>query len=357
MKTIARMELKPGMELAEDIVNSNGELIAAARSKVDDSIIMRLARHDIMVVNIMEEIDYAKTHFERVRLSDGFKQFVASYQNLFPYYKNMMNALVENGTPVDTKALLEIYHALTDNITFNRTLLDYLYNMVSSEDELTHAHCLNSALIAGAFANWLGMKEEDKNTLILCGYFYDIGKLKLPNELLWKPGKLTDLEFARIKTHPMLGYNIVKDHTNLNPSIFKSILMHHERCDGQGYPSRLKMEQIDPFARHISIVDAYEAMTSPRSYRPTLMPLQVIERFEASGMMQYDHSILHPIMTRIADSQIGMTVKLSDNSMWEIFLINQLHMSRPILRQDLATDKIELLDLMERTDLQIVAIY
>ncbi|MCH5274277.1 MAG: HD domain-containing protein [Lachnospiraceae bacterium] len=357
MKTIARIELQPGMELAEDIVNSNGDLIAAARTKVDSSIISRLARLDIMVVSIMEEIDYATTHFERVRLSNGFKKFVDSYQNLYPYFKSMMNALVENGTPIDTKALLEMYHVLTDDITFNRTLLDYLYNMVVDEDELTYTHCLNSALIAGAFANWLGMKEEEKNTLILCGYLYDIGKLKLPNDLLWKPGKLTDVEFARIKTHPILGYNIVKDHTNLNPAIFKSILMHHERCDGQGYPSRLKMEQIDQYARHISVIDAYEAMTSPRSYRPTLMPLQVIERFEASGMMQYDYTILHPIMTRIADSQIGMTVKLSDNSMWEIFLINQLHMSRPILRKDVAEDKIELLDLMERTDLQIVAIY
>lgn len=357
MKNIARMELQPGMELAEDIVNSNGELIVAARTKVDASIIARLARLDIMVVSIMEEIDYATTHFERVRLSDGFKKFVESYQNLYPYFKNMMDALVENGTPIDTKALLEIYHVLTDDITFNRTLLDYLYNMVVDEDELTYTHCLNSALIAGAFANWLGMKEEEKNILILCGYLYDIGKLKLPNDLLWKPGKLTDVEFARIKTHPFLGYNIVKDHTNLNPAIFKSILMHHERCDGQGYPSRLKMEQIDKYARHISVIDAYEAMTSPRSYRPTLMPLQVIERFEASGMMQYDYSILHPIMTRIADSQIGMTVKLSDNSMWEIFLINQLHMSRPILRKDVAEDQIELLDLMDRTDLEIVAIY
>lgn len=357
MKTITRMELQPGMELAEEVVTSNGELVVAARTKVDDSVISRLARHDIMVVNIMEEVDYAKTHFERVRLSDGFKHFVNSYQNLFPYYKNMMNALVENGTPVDTKALLEIYHTLTDNIPFNRTLLDYLYNMVSSEDELTHAHCLNSALIAGAFANWMGLKEDEKNTLILCGYFYDIGKLKLPNDLLWKPGKLTDVEFARIKTHPILGYNIVKDQNNLNSAIFRSILMHHERCDGQGYPSKLKMEQIDYYARYISIVDAYEAMTSPRSYRSTLMPLQVIERFEASGMMQYDHSILHPIMTRIADSQIGMTVKLNDGSMWEIFLINQLHMSRPILRKDVAEDKIELLDLMEHKNLQIVAIY
>ena len=357
MKTIARAALQPGMELAEDILTGSGELIAAAHTKVDDSVISRLVRHDIMAVNIMEEIDYATTHFERVRLSDGYKHFVESYQNLFPYYKSMMNALVENGTPVDTKALLEIYHALTDNITFNRTLLDYLYLMLASEDEMTYAHCLNSALIAGAFANWLGMKEEEKNTLILCGYFYDIGKLKLPDDLLWKPGKLTDVEFARIKTHPILGYNIVKDQTNLSPAIFKSILMHHERCDGQGYPSHLKMEQIDFYARHISIIDAYEAMTSPRTYRPTMMPLQVLERFEASGMMQYDYSILHPIMTRIADSQIGMTVKLSDDSMWEIFLINQLHMSRPILRKNVTEDQIELLDLAERRDLQITAIY
>lgn len=361
MKTIARMALSPGMEIAEDVVNGQNEVIVPAHTVVDAAVLSKLARYRVVVVSVMENVDYATTHFEKIRYSEGFLNFEKTYQELFPKYKDMMNRLVQNGTPVDTDELMNIYHALADPVPSRKTLLDYLYNMIPSEDELTHSHCLNSALIAGVFADWLAMRPEQKDMLILCAYFYDIGKLKLPDTLLWKPEKLTDVEFARIKTHPLLGFDIVKEQSNLDPHIIKSILMHHERCDGSGYPSKLKILQIDFYARHIAIIDAYEAMTSPRAYRQSLTPLQVVERFEKASIMHYDYEILRPIMKRIADSQIGLTVKLSDDSVWEIFLINQLRFSRPVLKREIVSDGIdpqyEFLDLMKRTDLEITAIY
>lgn len=107
--------------------------------------------------------------------------------------------------------LLTIYNELYYYITSGPVLLDYLYNLMPSEDELTYTQGLNAALLAGTFADWLGMNEEEKNTLILCGFYYDIGKLQLPYELLWKPGKLTDEEFKVIKTHPVVGYTTVRN--------------------------------------------------------------------------------------------------------------------------------------------------
>ena len=357
MKTVARMALEPGMEIGEDVINSRGDVIFPAHTIIDTTVLAKLERHSIMAISILDEIDFATTHFEKIRLSREFKNFEKLYLHLLPQYKEMMNRLVGFGYPVDTAILLQIYHILTEKVSSGRQLLDFLYNMVPSEDELTHTNSLNSALIAGVFADWLGMKPDEKNTLILCAYFYDIGKLKIPNSILWKPGKLTESEFAQIKTHPILGYEIVKNQTNLNVHIINSILMHHERCDGQGYPSRLHMPQIDFYARHIAIIDAYEAMTSPRSYRQSLTPLEVVERFEASGMMQYDYEILRPIMIRIADTQLGMTVKLNDDSVWEIFLPNSIHFSKPTLKREGDKGQLELLDLSQRPDLKIVSIY
>lgn len=358
MKAIARMALVPGMELAEDVLNSHNEVIFPAHTCVDQSVISRLERYQIMVVSIMEEIDYATTHFEKIRLSEGFSLFEKTYQQIFPEYKQGMNALVEQGTPIDTERLIGYYHQLADPIPSGKLLLDYLYNMVPGEDELTYAHCFNSALIAGVFADWLAMKEPQKNQLILCAFFYDIGKLKLSDELLWKAEKLTDVEFEEIKTHTLLGYDIVKSQNNLADCVIKSILMHHERCDGRGYPSKLKMQQIDFYARHISIIDAYEAMTSSRSYRQPMLPLQIVEHFEKEGMLRYDYNILRPIMKRIADTQIGLSVKLSDDSVWEIFLINERYFSRPVLKRNREEDgQIDFLDLAKHKELTISAIY
>lgn len=358
MKTIAKIALQPGMELGEDIRNNQGDVVIPAHTIVDDTVLARLARLNVMAVQIMEDLDYATTHFEKIRFSESFRAFEKKYLEMFAKYKEMMNALVNYGTPADTTVLLSIYDTLTKQVGSHIRMLEYLNNMVLSEDELTHTHCLNSALIAGIFADWLSMEPNEKEIAILCAYFYDIGKLKLPAGLLWKPGKLTDVEFAQIKTHPLIGFKLVQNQTNLNPHVIKAILMHHERCDGSGYPSKLKMHQIDPYARLIAIIDAYEAMTSARAYRQSLMPLQVVERFEESGLIKYDYEILRPIISRIAESQLGLKVKLSDDSVWEIFMLNQNKLSRPVLkRNNPESNTLEFLDLQKRQDLEMQSIY
>jgi len=352
MKDIARIALQPGMVIGKDVFNYREELLFPSGTKIDEAVIAKLARHSIMAVSIMEDIDFATTHFEKIRLSEGFRNFELQYNHCLISYRNAMNNFVLNGTPIDTQFLLSIYHTLASLAPSGNLLLDYLYNMIPNEDELTHTHCLNSALIAGVFANWLSMSSADREILILSGFFYDIGKLKLPYELLWKPGKLSNIEYATIKTHPVLGYEMARTQS-LNPHILNAIFMHHERCDGTGYPSGLKKEQIDIFARYIAIIDAYEAMTSARTYRHSLTPLEVIARFEQEGLQRYDEVLLRPILKRIADSQIGLTVVLSDDSKWEIFVINPAKLSKPILKRN----ETEFLNLAERPDLEIVSIH
>lgn len=352
MKDIARIALQPGMIIGQDIFNYRNELVFSSGTKIDETVIAKLARHSIMVVPIMEDIDFATTHFEKIRLSEPYRNFELQYNHCLIAYRNAMNNFVSNSVPVNTEFLLDIYRKLTALAPSNHLLLDYLYNMVPNEDELTHTHCLNSALIAGVFADWLSMSPADKEILVLSGFFYDIGKLKLPYEILWKPGDLNNVEYATIKTHPVLGYEMARTQS-LDPHILNAIFMHHERCDGTGYPSGLKKEQIDLFARYIAIVDAYEAMTSARTYRQSLTPLEVIARFEKEGFQRYDEVLLRPILKRIADSQIGLDVKLSDGSTWEIFVINPAKLSKPILKRN----DTEFLNLAEREDLEIVSIH
>ena len=128
--------------------------------------------------------------------------------------------------------------------------------------------------------------------------------------------------------------------------------MHHERCDGSGYPSRLKTDKIDVFAKYIAIIDAYEAMTSARTYRQSLNPFQVIANFEKDGYIKYDEAILRPILEHIATAQLGFKVRLTNDVEAEINMINQQHLSRPLLKSGE-----QFIDLSKETDLDIVAIY
>ena len=351
MKTIARMALKNGMVIGEDVYSYQNDLIYPKDTVVDETVIAKLARHSIMCVSIKEEIDYATTHFEKVRLSTEFKYFEFTYNDCMPIYRKLMTDFVEQGIPVRMNRLMELYVKISSCARNGEQLLDFLYNMLPSEDDMTHAHCLNSALIAGVFGTWLSLSKEDIFLLIQCGFFYDIGKLKLPQELLWKPGKLTELEFTKLKTHTMLGFDLLKEQ-NLNEHVIKATLMHHERCDGSGYPSRLKTDKIDIFAKYIAIIDAYEAMTSARTYRQSLNPFQVIANFEKDGYIKYDEAILRPILEHIATTQLGFKVRLTNDVEAEINMINQQHLSRPLLKSGE-----QLIDLSKETDLDIVAIY
>ena len=349
MKMIACMALKPGMVLADDVLNFKNELLLPKNTTLDDMAIAKLTRHSVMCVEIKEPEDFATTHFEKVRVSEGFKHFEEVYRKNMPKYKNIIDKLVHDEAPVSMEALFGIYAEVTGCAKTGEMLLDYLYNMLPSEDDMTYAHCLNSALIAGVFGTWLGVSKQDMFTLIQCGFFYDVGKLMLPQEIIWKPGKLTDIEYELMKTHTLLGYNLLKNQ-NMGDNILNVTLMHHERCDGTGYPSKLKENQINEFAKYISIIDAYEAMTSARTYRNSLIPFQVIENFEKSSSY-YSSILLRQILLHIANSQMGMTVRLSDERIAEVILINQRYLSRPLIK---CGD--EVIDLTKFPDLKIDAV-
>lgn len=352
MKDVARMALENGMVIGEDIYNYQNELILAKDTAVDEKVIKKLALHSIICVPVKEEIDFATTHFEKVRLSKAFQTFQLTYNNCMPIYAKLMNSFVETGVWKSTSQLSDIYTKLTACAGTGESLLDFLYNMLPREDAMTHAHCLNSALIAGVFGTWWELSEKDLRLLIQCAFFYDIGKLKLPQELLWKSDKLTDLEFTTLKTHTMLGFDLLKDQS-LDEHVIKATLMHHERCDGSGYPSKLKGDKIDIFAKYIAIIDAYEAMTSARTYRQPLNPFQVIENFERDGYEKFERAILTPILYHIAATQLGFTVRLSDDTEAKIMNLNKDALARPLLQQEEGT----LIDLSSKPELTITAIF
>lgn len=331
MKLVTRMALTPGMELAEDIFTSKNELILSADTVLNEGSIALLRRYAIMCVSIKDKADYATTHFEKLHVSKRFCHFEEEYRRNMATYKMIMNELLETGTLPPLNSFLEIHNNLRGCVQTGEELLDYLYNMLPSEDDITYAHCLNSALICSVFATWLSLSKEDTLVLILCGFFYDIGKFRFPEKVIWKPGKLNDFEYKWMQTHTTIGYNLLKD-KSLNKHIINATLMHHERCDGTGYPSGLSSDEIDKFARYISIVDSYEAMTSARTYRPSLIPFQVIENFENTGVQKYDALVLKTILEHIASAQLGRTVRLSDDRIATVILINKQQLSRPLIK-------------------------
>jgi len=141
--------------------------------------------------------------------------------------------------------------------------------IVEMRDPYTAGHQARVADLAAALAKQMGLPEEQVHAIHLAGTVHDLGKIKIPAEILSKPGRITDIEFSLIKVHPQAGYDILKG-INFPWPIALMVLQHHERFDGSGYPQGLKGEAILLEARILGVADMVEAMSSHRPYRPGL---------------------------------------------------------------------------------------
>ena len=110
---------------------------------------------------------------------------------------------------------------------------------------------------------------------------HDIGKIGIDEKILNKPGKLTDEEFEVMKTHPVLGYNMIKDKPELSTATKLGVLQHHEKMNGNGYPLKLQGDQITPFARILSVADIYDALVTERPYKDAFSPRDAVEMIMA----------------------------------------------------------------------------
>ena len=148
-------------------------------------------------------------------------------------------------------------------------LTQALATTIDAKDKYTSGHSRRVAEYSKMLASALGKDEKTQQEIYLFALLHDIGKIGIPDGIINKRDKLTEEEYAEIKRHPEIGYEILKSITTL-PNLKIGVRWHHERIDGSGYPDGLKGNDIPEFARIISVADAYDAMTSNRSYRSSL---------------------------------------------------------------------------------------
>lgn len=335
MRKLDISELIPGMVVAENIMNFHNDLIYPAGYRLTDKAITKLAFYSIPFICVEDETDRfsleeMKTYSERVRSTPEFQHFAEEFEKDVYKFKNTLNDVVEKNAPLDINDLLQDTLALLHTSSQNVHIFEMINNMRQYDDS-TYAHSINVALIANVLATWLGMNEKDVLLVTQCGLLHDIGKLRIPDKIIKKPGKLTEAEFNIVKTHPFAGYEILSKH-KLHPHIINSAMMHHERCDGTGYPFSLTSERIDKFAKIISIADVYDAMTSARVYRGALCPFKVIEIFEHEGLQKYDTKYILTFIENVLNTYIQSRVRLSDGRTGEVIMINKQMLSRPLIR-------------------------
>lgn len=339
MKRLSTLQLVPGMIVAENVLSFNRQLVIAKGTVLTDKLITKLDLYGILTIYVEDTIPDAAvvpvapkdpSYSERIKSSPEFNQFKEDYTLNVDSFRDVINNVVEKNIQLDVDVLLKSSLDMIASGKGQLGILDMLHNMRDFDDS-TYAHGMNVALICNLLATWLKFSPEEVELATACGMLHDIGKLLIPHDIITKPGKLSDEEYAQIQKHPVAGYQLLLNQ-NVDDHVRYAALMHHERYDGTGYPMHLSGNQIDKFARIVAIADVYDAMTAARVYRGPLCPFRVIEIFESEGYQKYDTEYLLTFLDNVVNTYIQNRCRLSDGREGDIIFINKDKLSRPIVQ-------------------------
>ena len=287
---------------------------APARETVKDDIQAEMSKLDAQAqpsgggVPLAQEIDTAKI------LLDESKQQTQA----------LMDA-VRMGMKLDLPQVEIVVERMTESVLRNKDALASLAR-IKSKDEYTYLHSLAVAALCISFGHRLKLPPREVKALGVGGLLHDFGKVKIPTEVLNKPGTLTEEEFAIMQTHVEHGYRILQETPGIEESSIAVIYHHHERLDGTGYPNGLKGREISYFGQIATIVDIYDALSSERCYGEALPATDALKKlFEWSGpyldrklVEQFVlHMGIYPIGTlvRLRSGLIGVVVEQGERSL------------------------------------------
>jgi putative nucleotidyltransferase with HDIG domain len=199
--------------------------------------------------------------------------------------------------------------ALYENIHQNLFATLYAFvEAIEARDVYTKQHSARVTGYSVIMARAIGCSEEQMQVLNVAGYLHDIGKIGIPDQILLKPGKLTDEEYQVIKRHPIIGSSII-GHFSMWLEEQKIIRCHHERWDGKGYPDGLTQQEIPFLSRIVALSDVFDALTSDRSYRRKLSEAAAIEIIDQNSGSQFDPDVVTIFMDLIRQGEISSDEK------------------------------------------------
>jgi HD-GYP domain-containing protein (c-di-GMP phosphodiesterase class II) len=335
---IKLFKAKHGMKLADTVKNENGEIIIYENTILTASIIDFLRMLDINKISI---------YLDGKILLNPEELFDDAYNNSIKFLKNVFT-LVNDEKILDEKLIDEITNILYDCLDYKKMIIDKISKEITI-NEYIYNHTINVALMAMLIAKWLNNDETFIKNILKSSVLHDIGMIKVPKFIQDKENRLSDNEFKEIMKHPVYGFRLIKENTKYSNDILSAVLMHHEKEDGSGYPVGLKSDKIHFYAKILIVADVYNAMISKRSYRTRHTPFKVLNLFKNESIGVYDQKIIKVFLDNIASHYIGAKIMLSDGQVGEVVHINEMSISKPIVK---IND--EIIDISKYKDVEIV---
>lgn len=214
------------------------------------------------------------------------------------------------GRAIDAAGAERMVEEIADSVTRNPGALISLARLKTADD-YTYLHSVAVCALMVALARQLGLSEEETRAAGLAGLLHDLGKALMPMEILNKPGKLSDEEFAIIRQHPSEGHRLLLDARGVSAATLDVCLHHHEKIDGSGYPEHLAGDNISLLARMGAVCDVYDAITSNRPYKAGWDPAESLRRMAEWTSGHFDPKVFQAFVKSLGIYPIGSLVRLS----------------------------------------------
>lgn len=320
-KFISTRTLKAGMKIDQAIVDQTGRHLIKRGARLDDFQIEYLQGQGIGGIYIVEgEADpedlaaiqipeHTQKVIEKTRVPDRSKVILTEDVKK-RVGEGVQYVFANPDAEGFTEAAENISSVLMDTIMSDDAVAVDI-NMLKVSDEYTFRHSVDVATIAMIIGRKYGLNREQIREIGTAGLLHDVGKSKIPNEVLNKPSQLTDEEFEQMKMHSTFGYRILQEKGTFSKGILLGVLQHHEKVSGDGYPIGLKEDQIHTYAKIISVADIYDALVTDRPYKKAFSKRTAMEMVLATSQA-LDVDVIQSFMRSVILFPVDAVVELSN---------------------------------------------
>jgi HD-GYP domain-containing protein (c-di-GMP phosphodiesterase class II) len=238
---------------------------------------------------------------------------------------------VRMGNAVDVGGARQLVEDIADSVARNSGAIISLARLKTADD-YTYMHSVAVCAMMVALAKQLNLDQVQTRACGMAGLLHDLGKVAMPTEVLNKPGKLTDAEFAIMKTHPTEGYKLVMASLGVDAVSLDVVLHHHEKMDGSGYPEHLKGDEISIYAKMAAVCDVYDAVTSCRPYKMGWDPAEALRKMAEWANGHFDPKVFQAFVKSMGIYPVGSLVRLTSGRIGVVTDQSGVSLTMPVVK-------------------------